>query len=402
MLVLLRIELYKVIKSRKNRILLLMLVIYSVASIGVQYNQSKTYMQEQGGYYLRLADYSGLKAAAILTEISNMESLGIPIEPVQEARLELFTNLSKAQGSIGFFMQNDLKSDYSFIVYSQVRLFQNIIEGLESDLFTKEEILQRNYQLDDLKQELAIAEYLDSHQEEIVLNPLKVTGVSGLRAFLSYQNVFIIAIFVLFMTLDVFLIENTGGTYKLMMTLPHSRWSIYVTKVLTMLITALLVIIAATLIRFSVSAIVGGTGSWSDPVVSRENLQVLSFVGRSATPNIISSLKFLLRGFALLSFVMGALVLLFAMVAAVNDQVDQTLFIVLSTLLLTFILGILLQKASSIHMWYPLMSLFVSDVIQVTKNMNFMLSSLLNLGLGVICFMIGGFYFAQKDFIDNH
>jgi hypothetical protein len=114
------------------------------------------------------------------------------------------------------------------------------------------------------------------------------------------------------------------------------------------------------------------------------------------------SLEFIIKGIAMLSLVMSALVLLSAMVAAVNDQVDQTLFIVLSTLLMTFILGILLQKASSIHMWYPLMSLFVSDVIQVTKNMNFILNSLLNLGLGAICFMIGGFYFAQKDFIDSH
>jgi len=400
--ILFRLELYKVFKSRKNRILFLMLVIYIIASIGFQYSSSKAFMQNQGAYYLNLADYSGLKAAAIQTEISNGETLGIPIEPLKEARLELFTNLSKAQGSIGFFMQNDLMSDYSFIVYSQVRLFQNIIEGLEGDLFTKEEILQRNYQLDDLKQDLALAEYWDSHQDEIVLNPLKVNGVSGLRAFLSYQNVFIIAIFVLFITLDVFLIENAGGTYKLMMTLPHSRWSIYVTKVLTMLITALLVIIAAILIRFSVSAIFGGIGSWSDPVASRVNLQGLSFLGRSATPNIISSLEFIIRGFAMLSLVMSALVLLSAMVAAVNDQIDQTLFIVLSTLLLTFILGILLHKSSSVHMWYPLMSLFVSDVIHVTKNMNFMLSSLLNIGLGAICFMIGGFYFAQKDFIDNH
>jgi ABC-type transport system involved in multi-copper enzyme maturation permease subunit len=378
-----------------------MLVIYIIASIGVQYSSSKTHMQNQGDYYLRLADYSGLTAATIQTEISNAESLGIQVEPVQEARLELFTSLSKAQGSIGFFMKKDLMSDYSFIVYSQVNLIQNIINGLESNLFTKEEILQRNYQLDDLKQDLVLADYWDSHPEDIVLNPLTVTGVSGLREFLSYQNVFIIAIFVLFMTLDVFLIENAGGTYKVMMTLPHSRWSIYVTKVLAMLMTSFMVIIAASLIRFGVSAIVGGFGNWFDPVVSRENLQWLSLVGRSATPTIISSLEFVLRGIALLTFVMGALVLLFAMVAAVNDQVDQTMFIVLGILLLTFVLGILLQKSSSIHMWYPYMSMFVSDAIQVTKNMNFILSSLLNLALGAICFVIGGCYFAQKDFIDN-
>lgn len=401
MISLLMVELYKITKFRKNRIILMMLLVYVFASIGFQYYQSKTYMQENGAYYIRLSDYSGIKAAAIKAEILNLEKLEIPVEPEREARLELFTNLTSAQNNIGFFMQEDEKSNYAFIAYSQVRLFQSIIDGLDKNLFTEEEILQRNYQIDDLKQDLALAEYWDAHKETIVLNPYIVTGVSGLRAFLSYENLFIIAIFILFITLDVFLIENSGSTYKLMMTLPNSRWSIYVSKVLAMLITTLLLLTGAIMLRFCISAIIGGIGNWLEPVISRESLHGLSLVGRSAQPIIIASIEFILRGFVLLGCVMGSLILLLAMVAAVTDQVDQTLFIVLSILLLTFILGTLLQKASSVHMWYPYMALFVSDNIQVTKHMNVTLSSLLNLCLGAVSFLIGGLYFKQKDFLDK-
>lgn len=402
MLELLKTEGYKLIKMRKNRILLLMMVVYVFASIGFQYYQSKTYMQEKGAYYIRLSEYSGIKAAAIKAEILNLETLEMPVEPEREARLELFTNLTRAQSNIGFFMQEEKKSNDAFIVHSQVRLYQSIIEGLDKNLFTQEEILQRNYQMDDLKQDLELAEYWNAHKEDIALNPYIVTGVSSLRAFLSYENLFVIAIFILFITLDVFLIENSGGTYKIMMTLPNSRWSIYVTKVLTMLIATLLLLTGAVLLRFGISVIIGGIGNWFDPIVSRESLHGLSFVGRSAPPIIISSLEYILKGFVLLCCVLGSLILLLAMVAAVTDQVDQTLFIVLSTLLLTFILGTLLQKASPVHMWYPYMAIFVSDNIQVTKQMNFMLSSLLNLGLGSVCFLIGGIYFKQKDFVDKH
>lgn len=398
---LLKIELYKLAKFRKNRIVVAMLIIYIFASIGFQYYQSKTYLNEKGAYFIRLSEYSGVKAAAIDAEISNLESLEGVVEPRMSDRLELFTNLTRAQSNIGFFMQKEEKSNDAFIVYSQVNLFQSLIDALERDLFTEEEILQRNYHIDDLKQDLELAEYWNTYKDEVVLNPYTVTGVSGLRVFFSYENLFILTIFIIFIVLDVFLIESLGGTYKLIMTLPKSRWSIYVSKVLTMIIVAVILLTGAILLRFSISVIIGGLGNWADPVVSRESLYGLSIIGKKAEPIIISSSEYILKGFILLNSVMYSFVLMLTMVAVFTDKVDQTLFIVLSILLLTFILGTLVQKTSSVHMWYPYMGLFISDVIQVTKQSNFMISNVLNLILGTVSFLIGGLYFNQKDFTDK-
>ncbi|MBM7562732.1 ABC transporter permease [Fusibacter tunisiensis] len=401
MLSLLKIELYKLAKFRKNRIVVAMLIVYIFASIGFQYYQSKTYLNEKGAYFIRLSEYSGVKAAAIDAEISNLESLKGVVEPRMSDRLELFTNLTRAQSNIGFFMQKEEKSNDAFIVYSQVHLFQSLIDALERDLFTEEEILQRNYHIDDLKQDLALAEYWNTYKDEVVLNPYTVTGVSGLRAFFSYENLFILTIFIIFIVLDVFLIESSGGTYKLIMTLPKSRLSIYVSKVLTMIIASVILLTGAILLRFSISVIIGGLGNWADPVVSRESLYGLSIIGKKAEPIIISSSEYILKGFILLNSVMYSFIFMLTMVAVLTDKVDQTLFIVFSVLLLTFILGTLLQKTSPVHMWYPFMGLFVSDVIQVTKQTNFILCNVLNLILGAVSLLIGGFYFKQKDFTDK-
>ena len=395
---LLRFEIYKIFKSRKFLVLLVILVTYILGSIGFQQYQSSVYMKNEALSYMNQAKFSERVAASIKAEIVNLEKQNKSIPNEMQLRLELFNEIARAQGSIGFFMDKNNKEDYSFIVFTQYNLNQRIIEGLEKGLFTQKEINQRGYQKEALNQDLTLANYWINNNKDIELNPYIVTGVSALRTYLSYLNIFVILLFVVFLISDVHVLEVNGGAYKLLMTSPYNRINVYLAKVITMLLLTIIILMGTATLRFGISTLMGGVGDWQFPVASKIGSSTLSLTGFKGEPVVISSLEFLISGFKAMSFSFFPFVVLLSTLSIVVKEVDHALLIICLMVFMTFVLGIFYDNASQFQMWFPPMYLFVTESIKVTKNMNPILGQLNNFIVGVVFFTIGLRQFKYKDF----
>ena len=108
--------------------------------------------------------------------------------------------------------------------------------------------------------------YIENRELSFIYSPYDMTGWQFLYRLLTVFGRFVIPIFVVLLTADVFSTERDGGSYKFLLLQPLSRTTVYFGKLLTSLLLCLGTIVVGFGLFFGVSAIENGLGEGGYPV----------------------------------------------------------------------------------------------------------------------------------------
>lgn len=390
----------KFCKYRKTKILAIFFAVYLIGSIGIQHYKSLNYMSTTSEALIKSAKFHQIQAAALHAEY---EYGFIPEDPIELKmlldRIELFTDLGRYENTAGYFIGEEDLSQMRIIMSSLIRSHENLLKGFHDDLFTQEEILERRLDFGEINQKYNYLIQLDTDESEVVLNPYLLNGVSALRTFFDYDNLFIISLFIFMFFMDFFLIENEMGTYKVVMSNPSKRWHIYFAKMGTMVIWTVILLMGALVFKFLSGWLIGGTGNWQYLAMSRESLFYLTSNGLAAEPIVISDSLFITKATVLWLVISVFTVVLINVVSIFTDSMMVTLFIGMGIVASTFVLGLMIPSTSALHMWHPFMYMFVAETIQVTRDANYLLGMLIVSVCTVFMILLGNARFLKKDFL---
>lgn len=261
---LIKIELFKLIKSKKNKKLILLLIIFCIGIAFVEYSKEKN-------YNLEMTEYYGSLKEDILTsrKIFRMEEINFnkPIPWDEDAFLEKEYNYSTYLECIYKYE----KEEDPNLLASVISRTDNIINGFEKGYINENSDLFKYRDLTDLHMDKVLYDYILNNGESAKINPHEMNGLRYIQLLHEGYIPLIIAAIILSMVIDIFFIEMSGS-YKNTYSTSFSRKEIYKSKIISTLIFITVIYLSLIAIGFIICSLIFGFGLGEYPtIISKRN-----------------------------------------------------------------------------------------------------------------------------------
>ena len=395
---LIKADIYKFFKNKKNLMIIAILFIFTMAMVGYNYRQSTVYMKNRGDYFSDKHRYSTSVAATLQTLLDNEVYNGEDPEMIQK-RIDYYTLEGKNYQSLGFFYPKDQEKDYKYINNVMNNLYLSMIRGYEEGVIDLEEIVKRGYDIRAVNLLADYTQYLADEDIQPLLNTYKVNGANGMKLFLRGENLIVLLILISLLTADMYLKEMSEGSYKLLLTQPHARKKIYLSKVIAMSCISLILIFSLALVNFILSSAIGGIGDFSYPLMSKQSLNMVTLNGMNESLLIIPLWEYVLRGCALLLALTLFTVMFILMISILTDSNNKTLAIAIIIIAISYGFNVFLDKSSAMNLWYPHSYLFIQNVLEVNNRSNYQMGIIITILCGGVSFLLSYLKFVSKDYL---
>ena len=393
-------EAYKFFKSRKNRIVMAVFMAVVVLLLSYHHNEEKKYMDSQHQYYSAMKSRSESMYAQTRNILSS-ESITLTSLERQQYELELeYYNVEKNQlAVIEYIYSNHESSDLTRILIAENKYYNNILEAIEKGIIPPTELTQRNMNLEKIEKQMTYNQYLLDNDIEPMINPYTITGANALVLLLRGNNLLILVGLLALLSMDVYLSEIEEGSYKLSFSQPFKRSKTITIKLIVVLLSTLLLIAFGVGITYGVATFMGGTGDWNYPIITRANIETISFNSTVLEPIVIPLWKYVLMGVILFLLAAFFMIALAVFTSILTDSMSLTTGVVLIALVLAFLFNNIMNGMVISNLYYPFSYFYTENVLSVLTWSSYYLGVIIN-GIGILIFVILTYHtFIKKDFL---
>ncbi|MBU5425832.1 ABC transporter permease [Tissierella pigra] len=395
MIKLIKSEWSKFVESRKNRIVLLLLIGYLIGLVFYYVKLDREFfsIMEQN---MRIQSFEANQKSNIISileehvedyEKNPNEVAFLAIEGRTSTLLEDYYKAPKV-------------NDWRHNLELENSKFKNLIFG-EKNEFIQETILKaRNQHPTKLKQQIMMNEFLLENSMEPYLSPYKLNGVQFLTFLLKRHNPMILIIFSIILSIDVFMGEIEEGSYKLYFTQPYSRKKIYWSKLLSILLFLIVIMVSLILIFFIIISMIYGIGKGDFPQVigsTKILISLTSNVDNLGNFQVISTSGYLILGYVLLLFSVIMSILLTVAFSILINSISRTLGLITGLIMLNYVFESFLDNKSMLRFWLPLSYLNIEQVIKGEVNASYLLGITITVFLSIILTAISYGKFITDD-----
>lgn len=395
-----RNEIYKFFKSRKN---ILIIILFFAYLLGINYYNSKQYdiyMRDTAKFYEGKYKRAGSILASNQLMLEKFEDLSLQNREELEREIKFYSGERLKLILISSVYEEDNPKTYERIVSTQNSRYRDIIKNIEENNIKEEFLNENNFTMDDLHKGIYINQYILDNEIQPIINPYTMTGANSLVRFLDGNNLIIIMIIIVLLSMDIYLSEVEEGSYKLSYTQPYKRNQIFFGKVVSIIIISTILIIVGTIFNFAMVSIIHGVGNMNYPFVTTEAINKLAF-NNQGQYMILSLVNYVIRGFILLFPILLFTIVLTLGISIITDSSGKTLGFSTMIIGLAFILKNFVSRHSIINLIYPYSYLYIKDVIEVNNNSNYLLGIMLNSIMAIVLFVISYKKFIHKDFLGS-
>ncbi|WP_281887046.1 ABC transporter permease [Paenibacillus sp. YYML68] len=118
---------------------------------------------------------------------------------------------------------------------------------------------------DEWKQRIQVEVKVAQYYLDKDVNPASPNGVTFTVEFVRNAVGLLIPLMIMVIAADIVSGEHTGGTIKLLLTRPVPRWKVLLSKLITLILFASVVVVATALLSYLISGLFFGYGGWSAP-----------------------------------------------------------------------------------------------------------------------------------------
>ncbi|MBU5425179.1 ABC transporter permease [Tissierella pigra] len=395
-----RNEIYKFFKSRKNILIIILLFAYL---LGINYYNSKQYdiyMRDTAKFYEGKYKRAGSILASNQLMLEKFEDLSLQKREELEREIKFYSGERLKLILISSVYEEDNPKTYERIVSTQNSRYRDIIKNIEENNIKEEFLNENNFTMDDLHKGIYINQYILDNEIQPIINPYTMTGANSLVRFLDGNNLIIIMIIIVLLSMDIYLSEVEEGSYKLSYTQPYKRNQIFFGKVVSIIIISTILVVVGAIFNFAMVSIIHGVGNMNYPFVTTEAINKLAF-NNQGQYMILSLVNYVIRGFILLFPILLFTIVLTLGISIITDSSGKTLGFSTMIIGLAFILKNFVSRHSIINLIYPYSYLYIKDVIEVNNNSNYLLGIMLNSIMAIVLFVISYKKFIHKDFLGS-
>ncbi|WP_195838022.1 ABC transporter permease subunit [Tissierella pigra] len=395
-----RNEIYKFFKSRKN---ILIIILFFAYLLGINYYNSKQYdiyMRDTAKFYEGKYKRAGSILASNQLMLEKFEDLSLQKREELEREIKFYSGERLKLILISSVYEEDNPKTYERIVSTQNSRYRDIIKNIEENNIKEEFLNENNFTMDDLHKGIYINQYILDNEIQPIINPYTMTGANSLVRFLDGNNLIIIMIIIALLSMDIYLSEVEEGSYKLSYTQPYKRNQIFFGKVVSIIIISTILVVVGAIFNFAMVSIIHGVGNMNYPFVTTEAINKLAF-NNQGQYMILSLVNYVIRGFILLFPILLFTIVLTLGISIITDSSGKTLGFSTMIIGLAFILKNFVSRHSIINLIYPYSYLYIKDVIEVNNNSNYLLGIMLNSIMAIVLFVISYKKFIHKDFLGS-
>lgn len=365
---LLKSEFYRILKSPKNRIIIMILLIYPFLFTGWIEFKSNSYMEELSEFHMNQSHIANIRALSLIRATSESEVI-----ENRDQLITFFQDVSRHELSAGKFLDSDNRNNYHFINTSLNKVYNLYLNALENGLITDQVIRELGYTKLELKANAFYTDYLQKNVEEIWLNEFEVNGINSIKLFFNGQNLLILVILFFLLLSDIYIKDIHEGSYKQLFTHAIDRGKLLTAKLIVVLSLYLGISILIIFLAYFISSTLGGTGHFDYPLISNAN--------NSSSENsfqIISIMNYLALSVVQFTAVSIALLFLSVFLSVKYNSFNIPMGIVFSLLFITFTINTILPDNSLLRDIYPFSYLYSDNVLNVNTSSSLVLCLALN------------------------
>jgi ABC-type transport system involved in multi-copper enzyme maturation permease subunit len=384
-------------ESRKNRIIILLLICYLIGIVFYYVNLDKNYFP----LMLNKMERQSIESQQKLSDISLKEEHDKDYEK-DPREIEFLTLENQTSVLLMSHYEAPKFSDWKQYLERENRKFNNLIFGEENNYINLNVLKARNQDPAKLKQQIIRNEYLIENDIEIDLSPYKLSGIQFLTFLLKSHSPMIIIVFAMILSIDVFLGEMEEGSYKLYFTQPYSRKRIYWSKILGVLLFIIGIIFALIIVLFIIVSIIYGVGKINFPQVigSKEILTSLTNNAKILGQfQVISTSQYLILGYIQLLFMMIMTILSTVALSTWLNSISKTLGLTTGLIMLNYVFEATVTYKSILRFVSPLSYLNIEQVIKGEVNASYLVGIIISIALSIVLTSISYVRFINSDLL---
>ena len=395
----LKLEAYKFFHNRKNWLYIVLILFIVLSTFMVNHIESKEYLETVSRQFMGRKVRAESEWQSVLWTLENNEDLTDERKTNLRAAADFYNYERNKSLMIAVGYVSDLEKERRGVLQAKNDIYYHLINQTEDPEVQEEILNKRMMTLDEVKQDIFFNDYLLESGLDIELNPYRTNGVNGLLLFFKGNTLLLIAFLLVLLTVDIYFSEMEEGSYKTYYSQPLKRSKIILSKFIVIIGVALGLFVIYSILLYLLGLILGGTGQWQYPIMSRENVFKFSTERILLTPTVMTSMAYVLKSSALfLSGIFFVIAMTF-LVAVWTDSSHKTIAVMILLFMMTFIVNSLIGMSFQGHMFFPMSYFYTESVLQVKILANYYVGLLMNISLGLLGLSLAFYKFKKKDFL---
>jgi len=399
-----KFELRKNIKSKKNKLLCLGLIIYVIVfAISLVYKE-KEYDENQH----TICEYNLIEYGSIIS-INAIKLEGVDESSELYKKIQEESNFYQSQYSSDMLInrffsgkmkghEKSLEDEINFTKALKMR-YTSMKNAFENGAIDSEYLESRGLSIDQVDREIEYIDNLLQSNTPIIINPYTLNGANFLKNFFTGSNLIIILIFILLFVVDSYALELREDSYKTLYTSPIKRKTILLSKILASYMLVCFIMLMVLAIAFMIISLIFGWGKLLYPLSINEGVTNLNPIITNMNQGYIQLYKMIIVDF--INFMVLVLfVIVFSISLSVRSNSEMLSFgVLLTILMLSYITHSIDAFMNANRFFNPISFIFYEDLMSSQLKVNHSYGVLLQLLLSTLLIVITTFRFKNKDLV---
>lgn len=383
-------------KRTKNKIIVFIIVLYSVLFSIFTWYSSSDYLESEGNLHMSRSRVANTQAMTLI-KLREFNSRELADEGADK-KIEFFSELSKHELTVGKFLLSGNKDNDRFINLTLNKIYGLYITSIQDEVIPLQEIKGHGFTFEELRAREAYTLFLDGYKEDLVLNPYEVNSANMSMRFFSGINLIVLTSLIILLIFDGYLTHIHDGSYKIMYTLEYSRKQVFISKVAVELIIGVTMFIVSFCTINMIGFFIGGLGDWKYPMMSK-GLSVASQINSVNSFSILPLHQIVTASFVLYLFMLASLITLILLISLKTDSTNASIGVFFCIVFLSVLLNATQSESSIIKGHFPYSYLFIENVWSVKEQFNLWYGYVSNITLLLVSLIYMRFEIEKKDLL---
>jgi len=369
-------------KRTKNRVILLIIVVYAVLfSVSIWYSSS-AYFESEGNLHMSRSRVANTQAMTLI-KTRDVAANGLTDEAIDQ-KIEFFSTLSKNELTVGKFLLSGEKKNDRFINLTMNNIYTLYLTAFKADAIPLQAIQNSGYTIEELQALEKYTLFLDGYKGDLILNPNEVNSANLSMKFFSGVNLIILTCLIIFLVYDMYLMHIYDGSYKILYTLERSRRKVFASQVVVGVIVGIATFVVSFVIVNLVGFLLGGWGDWNYPLMSK---------------NILPLYQVVIASFVLYLFILISMMAVVLLTSMITDSVSTTLGVFLCLIFISILLNVTQSERSFVRRYFSYSFLFNENVWSFKEQFNLWYGYLSSIVICAISLIIMQLKITGKDML---
>lgn len=400
-------ELKKFFNKRKNKLLILALLIFVSGVNLYNYKLYKSYPAKIMIEYKFISEQAKSKLQGLNNELKGYRRWGEDEKYLYQERIQKVEgeiNYLKVEASVTGRISNayrkieDPQWNRIFCKYLKER-YTNIIDSYEKGFIDDAYLRERKTNIEEARYYEYKYDYFLNNNIILQENKYKPSGVNSINLLFQDSNILVFIVIIALLSIDVFLMPVIEGSYKLEYTYPLKRKVIFIGKLISIFIIVFGILALILLLSFVVNSIIFGIGDFTYPQVVSGTIDKLTLKANKDNYIVIPMSVKIVLGIIMVTTLNFFTVALIILLSTFTDSMGKTLGITMVLIIAAFTFYIIASKESIINLLYPYMYCFYENSISGFYRANYLFGMGTNTLLGILFTLLSYFKFTSKDFL---